>query len=125
MTATTNNDPLTEKIIGCCFNVHSALGPGFNERIYFNALKIELEENGLKYETEKDCRIDFHNERVGSLRLDLLVEDKVIVEIKGVTGNIPEIFRCQILSYLKATKLSVGLLVNFGNRSCQVKRLVV
>ena len=120
-----NNDRLTEKIIGCCFKVHSELGPGFNEKIYHNALKLLLEEKGLKYETEKDFKIGFHDKKIGSLRLDLVVENKVIVEIKGITGNIPEVFRYQVLSYLKASKLAVGLLINFGNKSCQVQRFVI
>ncbi len=125
MPSTKNNDPLTEKIIGCCFKIHSELGPGFTEKIYHNALRTLLEEKGLKYQTEKDFKIDFHEKRIGSLRLDLVVENKVIVEIKSLAGNIPEIFVRQILSYLKAAHMSVGLLVNFGNKSCQVKRFIV
>lgn len=125
MSLTENNDPLAEKIIGCCFKIHSEFGPGFAERIYHNALKILLEEKGLKYQTEKDFKINFHEKKIGSLRLDLVIENKVIVENNSLSGNIPEIFVHQILSYLKAAHVSVGLLVNFGNKSCQIKRLVV
>ena len=117
-------DPLTEKIIACCFKVHSELGPGFNEKIYQNALKITLKEVELKYETEKEFTVYFKNKKIGHLRLDLIVENKVIVEIKALTGNIPEVFKYQVLSYLKVSNLHTGLLVNFGNKSCQVKRLM-
>ena len=118
-------DTLTEKIIGCCFEVHSELGPGFNERIYQNALIIALKEAGLTFETEKDFQVSYEEKKVGSLRLDLIVEDRVIIEIKAVTGKLPAIFKYQLLSYLKVTNLRVGLLVNFGNKSCQVKRFMV
>jgi GxxExxY protein len=97
------NDSLTEKIIGCCFKVHSELGPGFNERIYFNALKLVLEEKGLKYDTEKEFKVKFHEKKIGSLRLDLVIEDKVVLEVKSVTGPIPEFFIYQIISYLKVS----------------------
>ena len=63
-------------------------------------------------------------ERVGTFKLDLIIEDKVIVELKAVTGYIPEVFKYQVLSYLKVSGLHVGLLINFGNKSCQVKRFV-
>ena len=118
-------DPLTEKIIGCCFEVYSELGPGFNERIYQNALIIALKEAGLIFETEKDFPVSYHDNKAGSLRLDLIVEDRIIIEIKAVTGKLPAIFKYQLLSYLKVTNLRVGLLVNFGNKSCQVKRFMV
>lgn len=119
-----NKDPLTEKIISCCFKVHSELGPGFSEKVYHRALMISLEKVGLKYETESKFEINFQNKNVGSLKLDLLVEDKVIVEVKALAGNIPDVFKYQLLSYLKITKLHVGLLVNFGNKSCQIKRFM-
>lgn len=117
-------DSLTEKIIACCFKVHSELGPGFNEKIYHNALKLALEETSLGYETERNFTISFRNKNIGSLKLDLVVEKKIVVEIKAIIGNIPDIFQYQILSYLKASKLTIGLLVNFGNKSCQVKRFI-
>ena len=118
-----DKDPLTEKIIGCAYKAHSKLGPGFNEGIYHNALKIVLEENELKYQTEKNYNISFQGKHVGKLRLDLIIEDKVVVEVKALTGNIPTVFELQVLSYLKASGYKVGLLINFGNKSCQVRRL--
>ena len=100
------------------------MGPGFNERIYHNALRLLFDQNGLKYETEKGFEISYSDRKVGSFRADLVVEDKVIVEIKSLSGNIPTIFEHQLLSYLKASGLHGGLLINFGNRSCQVERVV-
>lgn len=85
-------DSITEKIIGCCFEIHRELGPGFNEKIYHNALKLLLEQKGLRYETEKEFEAFYLNKKVGSFRTDLVVEKQVIVEIKSLAGNIPMIF---------------------------------
>ncbi len=120
-----NRDPLTERIIACAYKVHSELGPGFNEGIYHNALKIALEDQRLKYQTEKNFNVLFHGQDIGRLRLDLIIEDKVIVEIKALTGSIPTVFELQVLSYLKASGHKIGLLINFGNKSCQIRRLMV
>ena len=120
-----DRDPLTEKIIACCFKAHSELGPGFNEKIYHNALKISLKEEGLKYDTEKEFAVFFQDKKIGFLRLDLIVKDKIIVEVKALTGNVPDVFKYQVLSYLKVSGLHIGLLVNFGNKSCQVRRLML
>src|SRR4030066_494634 len=119
-----NKDPLTEKIISCYFKVHNELGPGFKERVYHNALKIFLDEEGLEYETERVFEINIKGEKVGNLKLDLIVENKVVVELKAVVGYIPEVFKYQILSYLKVSRFNIGLLINFGNKSCQVKRFI-
>ena len=118
-------DLLTEKIIACCFKVHNELGPGFAEKIYHKALIIAFENAGLAYESEKTFDVFFQDKKVGSFRLDLLVEGKVIVEIKALTGNVPEVFKYQVLSYLKASGGHVGLLINFGNKSCHIKRFVL
>ena len=118
------NDTLTERIIGCCLNVHRELGPGFNEKIYHNALKLSLEQAGLFYQTEKEFDVYYQKRQVGNFRVDLVVENKIIVEIKSLAGNTPAIFASQLLSYLKVSKLHTGLLVNFGNKSCQIKRFV-
>ena len=120
-----NRDSLTERIIACAYKVHSELGPGFNEGIYHNALKIALEDQRLKYQTEKNLNVLFHGQDIGRLRLDLIIEDKVIVEIKALTGSIPTVFELQVLSYLKASGHKIGLLINFGNKSCQIRRLMV
>ncbi len=119
-----NQDLLTEKIIGCCFKVHNKLGPGFMEKIYHNALKLAFEKNSLRYQTEKSFDVCYSDQKVGNFRADLLIENKVIVELKSVEGNISPIFEHQLLSYLKASGKHIGLLVNFGNKSCQIKRIV-
>jgi GxxExxY protein len=120
-----DKDPLTEKIIACAYRVHSELGPGFTEGIYHNALKVAFDENELKYQTEKSYNVSFQGKRVGKLRLDLIVDDEVVIEVKAITGNVPTVFELQVLSYLKASGYKVGLLMNFGNKSCQVRRLMV
>ena len=117
------SDPLTEKIIGCCFQVHSSLGPGFIEKIYCKALQHQLKTENLQFEVEKEFNVFFNDQFVGKFRCDLFVESKVIVELKSVTGFIPKLFQNQLLSYLKASKVKTGLLINFGNSSCEVKRL--
>ena len=120
------NDLLTEKIIKACYKVHNELGPGFNEKVYHNALQLALSDDDLKFETEKEYRVYFHDRRVGSLRIDLIVDGQVIVEIKALAvAQVPELFKYQVLSYLKVSELRVALLVNFGNKSCQVRRMAL
>ncbi len=120
-----NQDELTQTIIGCCFEVHNILGPGFLEKIYVNALKIKLKQKGLAFEAEKEFILEFENIIIGKFRCDLLVENKVIVELKSVTGYQPKLFQNQLISYLRASKVKTGLLINFGNTSCEIKRLSV
>ena len=119
------HDPLTQKIIGCCYVVHTALGPGFNEKIYSNALQKQLASERLSFVAEKEFNVFFDQTLVGKFRCDLFVENEVIVELKSVTGYIPKLFQNQLLSYLKASNVKTGLLINFGNQSCEVKRLSV
>jgi GxxExxY protein len=120
----TNKYQLTEHIIGCCFKIHKELGPGFNEKVYHNALKLLFDKESLQYESEKEFEVFFLKKKVGSFRADLVVQNEVIVEIKSLAGNIPAVFNYQLISYLKASGFHTGLLINFGNKSCQVKRLV-
>jgi GxxExxY protein len=117
-------DPLTGKIIEACYRVHTELGPGFVERIYMNALIIALKERDLQFITEKEFIVQYEGKSVGKFRADLVVENAVIVELKALEGKMPKIFESQIISYLKASDIKVGLLVNFGNRSCEVRRLM-
>ena len=118
------NDPLTEKIIAACFKVHTVLGPGLKEKMYENALKIALDQVSLRHSAEKSYVVKYDDKRIGTLRIDLVVDDNVIVEIKAVSGIMPKIFEHQILSYLKISGLQIGLLVNFGEKSCQVRRFI-
>ncbi|MDQ0637669.1 GxxExxY protein [Pedobacter sp. W3I1] len=119
------NHELTGIIIGCCYSVHSQLGPGFLEKIYVNALKIKLSQAGLNFDVEKEFIVMFEDQIIGKFRCDLVVEQKVIVELKSVTGYQPKLFQNQLISYLKASKIKTGLLINFGNTSCEVKRISV
>jgi GxxExxY protein len=90
-----------------------------------NALKITLEGLKLQFFTEKEFVVKYEEQTVGKFRVDILVENKVIVELKAVEGKIPKIFESQLISYLKASGVKIGLLVNFGNRSCEVRRLMI
>ncbi len=112
---------LTGKIIGCAMKVHRVIGPGFPEIIYMRCLMIELKKAGLTYESEVEKDIYYEGIKVGSRRLDLIVENKVIVELKAVTEVEPR-FYIQIINYLKIFKIEIGLLINFGNTSLQYKR---
>lgn len=119
------HDALTEKIIGCCFEVHRLLGPGFLEKIYVKALIHQLTIENLSCVAEKEFNVVFKNQLVGKFRCDLFIEDSVILELKSVTGYIPALFKSQLLSYLKASSVKTGLLINFGNPSCEVKRISI
>jgi GxxExxY protein len=119
------HDPLTEKIIGCCFEVHRLLGPGFNEKIYSNALQHQLKLENLSFVAEKEFNVFYKDQFVGNFRCDIFVENTVIVELKSASGILPKLFEIQVRSYLKASKIKTGLLINFGNPSCEVKRFSV
>ena len=119
-----DENQLTKRIIGCCFKVHKYLGPGFNEKVYHNALNLLFGKEGLRYESEKQFEVFFQNKKVGSFRADLVVQNEVIVEIKSLSGDLPVLFQHQLISYLKASDIRIGLLTNFGKKSCQIKRVV-
>jgi GxxExxY protein len=116
-------ESLSQKIIGAAIRVHKELGPGFLESIYEEALKIELSKQGYKYETQKQIIIKYHDNEVGTHRLDLLVEGLIIVELKAVKELTDSHF-AQLRSYLKATGLKIGLLVNFAKPTLEIKRVV-
>lgn len=118
-------DQMTERIIGCCFKVHRALGPGFPEKVYQAALASSVRAAHLGVEQEQRFTVSFDEAPVGEFRVDLLIEGRVIVEVKAVIGAMPHVFAAQLLAYLKAADMPVGLLVNFGNPSCTVKRVVL
>jgi GxxExxY protein len=120
-----NRDPITEKVIAACFHVHNELGPGFVEKTYSQALKIAMDKANINYVTEKEYSVMFSGNKVGKFRVDFLVDHQVILEIKAIEGRLPKIFESQVISYLKAASLNVGLLVNFGNRRCEIRRLIV
>jgi GxxExxY protein len=106
---------LTERIIGCAIEVHRQLGPGLLEATYESALCIELEDAGLKYQRQLIVPVVYKGRMVGEYRLDLIVEDAVVVEIKSVERFDP-VFEAQVLTYLRVTGKKVGLLMNFNSR---------
>ncbi|MFQ6036738.1 MAG: GxxExxY protein [Sedimentisphaerales bacterium] len=114
---------LTSEIIGAAHTVHNKLGYGFLEKIYHNSLFIELKKKGYRVEFEKPVQVHYENQVVGEFFADLLVENKVVVEVKAV-DKYTNVFEAQLLNYLKATGLDVGLIINFGP-SVQVKRMVL
>jgi GxxExxY protein len=120
-----DRDPVTEEIIAACYRVHNELGPGFVEKIYSRALRQALEKTNLSFATEKEYPVAFEGVRVGKFRADFVINDSVIVELKSLEGNIPKLYESQIISYLKASGLRTGLIVNFGNLKCQVRRLMI
>jgi GxxExxY protein len=115
---------ITEQIIGAAFEVHGVLGYGFLEKVYENAMLAELCGRGLKAESQKSIKVKYKNVIVGDYIADLVVEDKVIVEIKTEQAY-NKMHEAQILNYLKATGTKVGLLINFGRRKCEFQRLVM
>ena len=114
---------MTRIIIGIAMDVHRKIGPGFQERIYHRAMAVALEKSDIDFESEKEFVVIFEKRKVGTFRVDLFVAGRVIVELKAVTGEMPPLFQTQTISYLKASNLEVGLLLNFGNRSLEIKRL--
>ena len=119
-------DPITEKIIGCAIEVHRQLGPGLLEAAYEAALCIELEEAALKYQRQVSVPVIYKGRSIGEYRLDLIVEDTVVVEIKSVERYDP-VFEAQILTYLRITGKKVSLLINFNTRLLHsgIKRFVL
>ncbi|MBN1518268.1 GxxExxY protein [Candidatus Sumerlaeota bacterium] len=113
---------LTEAIIDAVIRVHSRLGPGFLESIYRNALTIELSQRKIYFEAEKEYPVMYEGRLVGKHRLDLLVEDTVIVELKTVE-EFHKAHYAQLRSYLKAAKKEVGLLVNFAKMRADFRRV--
>ena len=116
-------EELSKKIIGAAIEVHRELGPGFLENIYEEALKIELSEHNLNYDSQKEIKIKYLENEIGIHRLDLLVENKIIIELKAVK-EFADIHFAQLRSYLKATGLKTGLLFNFSRPTLEIKRIV-
>lgn len=116
-------EDITRKIIGASFEVYKELGYGFLEKVYENALLFELKFLGLEVDNQKPIKIYYKSKIVGDYIADILVEDKVIVELKAEKEYNPK-HEAQIINYLKATRLKVGLLINFGNETCKPKRIV-
>ncbi|MCX6641111.1 MAG: GxxExxY protein [bacterium] len=114
---------ITEKIIGCAMRVHATLGNEFQEVIYQRALTIEFEKAGLRFNREPEIPIFYDNVEIGTRRVDFLIEDKILLELKAIT-KIEETNYAQIINYLTAYKLEIGLLINFGEKSLVFKRFI-
>ena len=117
-------DQITEKIIGCAQRVSNMLGCGFLEKVYENALSHEIQKAGLNVTQQHGLQVHYDGEAVGDYAADLLVEECIIVELKAVSA-LNDIHRAQCLNYLKATGLTVCLLINFGKPRLEVKRIVL
>ena len=114
---------LTAKIIGAALEVHKTLGNGFQEVIYQRALAIELGEKDLVFSREHEMPVEYKGTQIGKRRVDFFVEDKVMVEIKAVI-QLEDVHLAQAINYLEAYKLEIGLLINFGAKSLEFKRLM-
>ena len=117
-------DQMTEKIIGCAYAVSNTLGSGFLEKVYENALAHELRKTGLTVAQQHDILVRYDGVVVGEFTADLLVEERVLVELKAAKA-LDDIHAAQCLNYLKATGLHVCLLLNFGKPRVEVKRIVL
>ncbi|PYU91549.1 MAG: GxxExxY protein [Acidobacteria bacterium] len=117
---------LTEAIIGCAIAVHRELGPGLLENTYESALCVELDDSGLTYQRQVPFPVIYKGRTVGEYRLDLIVEDSVVAEIKSVERFDP-VFEAQVLTYLRVSGKKVGLLINFNRRLLKegIKRFIL
>jgi GxxExxY protein len=106
---------LSDKVIKCFYNVYDELGGGFLESVYEKSLMIELEDMGIAVENQKSIDVYYKKKLVGDFRADIVVEEKILIEIKTVNRLLP-LHEAQLLNYLKATGTRIGLLVNFGER---------
>ena len=116
-------DLVTEKIIGCAFTVSNTLGCGFLEKVYENAMMIELTKQGLKVEQQKNLNVFYENAIVGEYFCDLFIEQEIIVELKTVRC-IDDIHKAQLMNYHKACKKRFGLIINFANPKIEIKRML-
>lgn len=113
---------LTRKIIAACYEVHNVLGSGLQERFYRDALDHELKLRGFKVEREQEFVVEYKGKKLGLHRVDLIVENVVLVELKAITGKLLDVHIAQTLSERQVSRLPVALLVNFGEKSVQIRR---
>ncbi|HRG75368.1 MAG TPA: GxxExxY protein [Leptospiraceae bacterium] len=117
---------ITERIIGCCIEVHRELGPGLLESIYEKALIAEFNLNSIQFTNQVVIPVIYKNQNIGEYRLDFLIEDEIVLELKAV-DRIEPVFEAQVLTYLKVTKKKLGLLINFNNVLLKngIKRIIL
>jgi GxxExxY protein len=125
-TLPTSTEALVAQTIDCAMQVHRRLGPGFLESVYVSAMCVELKHAGVTFERERMVTIEYRGDVIGSHRLDLIVGGEVVVELKA-TSRLEPIFQAKLISYLRATRLRVGLLINFNAPVLKegLKRIVV
>ena len=114
---------LTAEIIGAAMEVHKILGNGFQEVIYQRALAIEFAERGLSFAREQEMQLEYKSRDIGTRRVDFFIDGKVMLEIKAVT-QLEDVHLAQAINYLEAYNLEIGLLINFGAKSLEFKRLM-
>ena len=117
------HEELTSKILEACFEVINELGAGFLESVYENALLVALTHKNIQTESQVPLCVEFRGQEIGRFCADILVEGKVLLELKAVKQLLPE-HQAQVINYLHATGIDVGLLINFGNPKLEYKRLV-
>jgi GxxExxY protein len=113
---------LTHNIIGAAMEVHKTLGNGFQEVIYQRALAIEMADRNIEFSREKEMSIQYKGHDIGTRRVDFFMEDKIMVEIKAII-NLEDVHLAQAMNYVEAYNLEIGLLINFGAKSLQFKRV--
>ena len=113
---------LSYQVMQAVFEVHNHLGPGFTEDIYENALALELEIKGIPFERQTQIQVHYKDRFVGNYRLDMVIDSKIILELKAVT-QVNDVFKAQLLSYLSATGMQLGILINFGTKRVQFERI--
>lgn len=114
---------LSNKIIGIAIEVHKSLGSGFIEKVYESAFEKELINNNLKYKRQFPVKVNYKNEDVGEQRIDFMIDDQIIVELKTVS-ELLDIHKMQMLSYLKTCQKKIGLILNFAKKTLGIKRMV-
>jgi GxxExxY protein len=117
-------EEITYEIRGAIFEVNKVLGYGFLEKVYENALVIEIKKRGLEAKSQVPIEVDYKGETVGEYFADIIVEDKVLLELKAIE-SLEKVHEAQILNYLHATGITLGLLVNFSHPKAEIKRFVV
>ena len=125
-TETNELDTITQKIIGCAIEVHRHLGPGLLEHVYEEALCVEFQLQGLSYQRQAPIPLKYKGRPIGEYRIDLLVEDEIVVEFKSVERHDP-VFQAQVITYLQITGKRIGLLMNFNSRLLKdgIKRIIL
>jgi len=115
---------ISRRVIGCAMNVHSILGCGFLEDVYENALAIELRKNRIPFRRQVSLLVQYRGEIVGRYCADIIVENELLLELKSIK-SLDSTCESQLLNYLNASNIQVGLLINFGSKSLQIKRMTI